>query len=136
DFHVTGVQTCALPIFLEKAARNLDRLSYLIQDLDEISKLEMGIISLTIETFDIVQLIRECIEDLEGKALQHDIQLVYKGKQHQPIPVRGDRKRIQQVLINLLENSIKYGNTGGRTSVSIFPLLEQVLVEVTDNGVG
>ena len=122
--------------FLEKAARNLDRLSYLIQDLDEISKLEMGIISLTIETFDIVQLIRECIEDLEGKALQHDIQLVYKGKQHQPIPVRGDRKRIQQVLINLLENSIKYGNTGGRTSVSIFPLLEQVLVEVTDNGVG
>src|SRR5690606_11820322 len=46
------------------------------------------------------------------------------------------RKRIQQVLINLLENSIKYGNTGGRTSVSIFPLLEQVLVEVTDNGVG
>src|SRR5690606_17505017 len=58
--------------FLEKAARNLDRLSYLIQDLDEISKLEMGIISLTIETFDIVQLIRECIEDLEGKAFQHE----------------------------------------------------------------
>ena len=110
--------------FLEKAARNLDRLSYLIQDLDEISKLEMGIISLTIETFDIVQLIKECIEDLEGKAFQHDIQLVYEGRPHQPIPVRGDRKRIQQVLTNLLENSIKYGNTGGRTSVSIFPLLE------------
>ena len=122
--------------FLEKAARNLDRLSYLIQDLDEISKLEMGIISLTIETFDIVQLIKECIEDLEAKAFQHDIQLVYEGRPHQPIPVRGDRKRIQQVLTNLLENSIKYGNTGGRTSVSIFPLLEQVLVEVTDNGVG
>ncbi|RZF58973.1 sensor histidine kinase [Sphingobacterium corticibacterium] len=122
--------------FLEKAARNLDRLSYLIQDLDEISKLEMGIISLTIETFDIVALIRDCMEDLEGKARQHDIHMRYTGKLNHPIFVKGDRKRVQQVIINLLDNSIKYGKKGGMTSISIFPLFEQVLVEVTDNGVG
>ncbi len=122
--------------FLEKAARNLDRLSYLIQDLDEISKLEMGIISLTIETFDIVVLIRDCMEDLEGKAKQHDIRMRYTGKLNHPIFVKGDRKRVQQVIINLLDNSIKYGKKGGMTSISIFPLFEQVLVEVTDNGVG
>ena len=122
--------------FLEKAARNLDRLSYLIQDLDEISKLETGIISLTIQNFDIVALIKECIEDLESKAKTQDIHIRYTGKTNHPILVKGDRKRIQQVIINLLDNSIKYGKKGGTTNVSIFPLFEQILIEVTDNGIG
>ncbi len=122
--------------FLDKAARNLDRLSYLIHDLDEISKLETGIISLTIEKFDIVTLIKECMEDLEAKAAGSNIQLRYKGKPNHPILVKADRKRIQQVLINLVDNSIKYGKKNGRTSISIFPLFEQILVEVTDDGLG
>lgn len=122
--------------FLDKAARNLDRLSYLIQDLDEISKLESGIISLKIEKFDVVALIRECIEDLEGKAAANSISIRYKGKANQPIFVKGDRKRVQQVLINLIDNSIKYGKKGGDTTISIFPLFDQMLIEVTDNGLG
>lgn len=122
--------------FLEKAARNLDRLSYLIQDLDEISKLETGTIPLILENFDIAALIQECVEDLEAKAAQNSIHLVYNGKTNHPIMVNGDRKRIQQVLINLLDNSIKYGKKGGKTSISIFSLFDQILVEVTDNGVG
>lgn len=121
--------------FLEKAMRNLDRLSYLIQDLDEISKLETGIISLTLEQFDVVALIQECMEDLEENAKQNDIRLAYRGKINQVI-VKADRKRIQQVLINLLDNSIKYGKRGGTTSVSIFSLFDQILIEVTDNGMG
>ncbi|GHE46309.1 sensor histidine kinase [Sphingobacterium griseoflavum] len=122
--------------FLEKAARNLDRLSYLIHDLDEISKLETGIISLTIEKFDVASLIKECIEDLEAKASYSNIQLRYKGKANQPVFVKADRKRIQQVLINLIDNSIKYGKKNGRTSISIYPLFDQILVEVTDDGLG
>lgn len=122
--------------FLGKAARNLDRLSYLIEDLDEISKLESGIISLTMENFDVVALIRECIEDLEGKATRHGIHMRYTGKPNQPVMVKGDRQRIQQVLVNLLENSIKYGKKGGKTSVATYPLFDQVLIEVTDNGIG
>ena len=122
--------------FLEKASRNLDRLGYLIHDLDEISKLESGIIPLTIESFDMATLIRECIEDLEGKAEQHQIQLRYTGKANHPVMVKADRKRIQQVLTNLLDNSIKYGRKGGTTKVATFPLFGQLLVEVTDNGVG
>lgn len=121
--------------FLEKATRNLDRLSYLIQDLDEISKLETGIISLTLEQFDMVALIQECIEDLEGKAKQNNVHLEYHGKLN-PVIVKADRKRIQQVLINLLDNSIKYGRKDGTTVVSIFPLFDQILVEVTDDGMG
>lgn len=122
--------------FLEKASRNLDRLSYLIQDLDEISKLETGIISLTLEQFDIVTLIQESIEDLEAKAYQNNITIQYTGKLNHPIIVNADRKRIQQVLINLLDNSIKYGKKDGTTSVSIFSLFDQILVEVTDDGIG
>ncbi|MCY4780931.1 ATP-binding protein [Sphingobacterium sp. UT-1RO-CII-1] len=122
--------------FLEKASRNLDRLSYLIQDLDEISKLETGVISISIEKFDIIALIKECIEDLEDKASKSDITIVYGGKSPQPIQVKGDRKRIQQVLINLIDNSIKYGKTGGRTKISTFLLFDQVLVEITDDGLG
>lgn len=122
--------------FLNKASRNLDRLSYLIQDLEEISKLETGIISLTMERFDIVNLIKETIEDLEGKAKKNNIALIFKGKTNHPTFVKADRKRIQQVLTNLIVNSIKYGKKNGRTSVSVFPLFDQILVEVTDNGHG
>lgn len=122
--------------FLEKAARNLDRLSYLIQDLDEISKLETGIISLSMEKFDIIALIKECMEDLEAKAAASNIRLKYKGKSQHALLVKGDRKRIQQVLINLIDNSVKYGKKGGLTTISIFPLFDQILVEVTDDGLG
>lgn len=122
--------------FLEKASRNLDRLSYLIQDLDEISKLETGVISVSIERFDIIALIKECIEDLEDKAIKSEIKISYKGKSQNPLFVKGDRKRIQQVLVNFIDNSIKYGKVGGKTTISTFPLMEQVLIEVTDNGYG
>ncbi|SFT01194.1 sensor histidine kinase [Sphingobacterium wenxiniae] len=122
--------------FLEKASRNLDRLSYLIQDLDEITKLETGIIALNIEKFDINTLIMECIEDLEDKAARNNIKIKFEKKANVPHIVKADRKRIQQVLINLIDNSIKYGKRGGVTKIAIYQIFEQLLVEVTDNGVG
>jgi two-component system phosphate regulon sensor histidine kinase PhoR len=122
--------------FLEKASKNLDRLSYLIHDLDEISKLESGRISLNIEKFDIVELIKETIENLDDKAKSQKITLVFKQKYQNVCFVKADRKKIQQVLTNLIDNSIKYGMAGGDTDIRIFPLFEQVLIEVTDNGQG
>ncbi len=122
--------------FLNKASKNIDRLTYLINDLDEISKLETGIISLHIEKFDIIQLIIETKEQLEDKAKRHNIQLVFNVKTHIPIFVKADRSKIQQVLVNLIDNSIKYGKSGGKTTISIFHLIDQVLIEVTDNGIG
>ena len=123
-------------LFLDKAAKNIDRLAYLIGDLDEISKLESGKISLHIERFDIIQLIRETKDHLIDKAARANIQIVFKAKSSSPIYVKGDRLKIQQVLINLIDNSIKYGREKGKTSISVFPLLDQILVEVTDNGYG
>lgn len=122
--------------FLDKASRNLDRLSYLIQDLDEISKLESGTVPLVIERFDIHALIKECIEDLESKAAKNEIKLQFRGKSVHPLFVKGDKKKIQQVLVNLIDNSIKYGKKQGKSTISTFLLFDQILVEVTDDGLG
>lgn len=122
--------------FLEKASRNLDRLGYLIKDLDEISKLETGTVTLVIEKFDIHTLIKECIEDLESKAALNNTKLILKVKNNHPVLVKADRKRIQQVLVNLIDNSIKYGKKDGVTTISTFSLFDQILVEVTDDGHG
>jgi len=122
--------------FLTKAARNVDRLSYLIKDLDEISKLESGEMAINYTKFKISDLIKEVIESSEMKARQHNIKLIFKKKYDEPIQVYADWEKIVQVLINLIDNSLKYGKDGGSTAVSLFELNDQVLVEVTDDGIG
>jgi two-component system phosphate regulon sensor histidine kinase PhoR len=122
--------------FLGKASKNVDRLSYLIKDLDEISKLESGEMPINYSRFKINDLIKEVFESLEIKAHQHDIKLVFKQKYDEPTMVNADREKIHQVLVNLIDNSFKYGKPGGSTSVSLFLLHDQVLIEITDDGIG
>ncbi|SEL79398.1 sensor histidine kinase [Parapedobacter koreensis] len=122
--------------FLMKASQNLDRLTFLIKDLDEISKLESGQIPINYERFDLVALIKEVLESMEDKAGMHDITLVFKEKYQHPMMVRADREKIRQVFVNLIDNSFKYGKTKGETNVRIYELFETVLVEVTDDGIG
>lgn len=73
---------------------------------------------------------------MEIKAHQHDIKLVFKQKYDEPTVVYADREKIHQVLVNLIDNSFKYGKPGGSTSISLFTLHDQVLIEVTDDGIG
>jgi two-component system phosphate regulon sensor histidine kinase PhoR len=122
--------------FLKKAERNADRLSYLIKDLDEIAKLESGEIPINFTKFKINDLIKEIFEQMELKAGQHQIKLIFKQKYDDSLMVTADRDKICQVMINLIDNSLKYGKQGGSTSVSLFELHDQVLVEVTDDGSG
>jgi len=122
--------------FLRKAQRNVDRLSYLINDLNEISKLETGEIPINYTKFRINDLIKEVFEQLEIRAKQHQIKLIFKQKYDEAFLVRADRDKVCQVLINLIDNSFKYGRKGGNTSVSLFELHDQILVEVTDDGAG
>ncbi len=122
--------------FLMKASKNVDRLSYLIQDLDEISKLESGEIPVNLTRFKINDLIKEVFESMEIKARQHNIKLIFKQKYDDAILVNADREKIRQVLVNLIDNSLKYGREEGSTAVSLFDMHEQVLVEVTDDGIG
>jgi two-component system phosphate regulon sensor histidine kinase PhoR len=122
--------------FLRKASRNVERLTYLIKDLDEISKLESGEMPINYSKFKINDLIKEVFETVELKAQKHNSKMVFKQKYDEPILVMADRDKISQVLVNLMDNSFKYGRENGTTSVSLFELHDQVLVEVTDDGNG
>lgn len=122
--------------FLKKAENNVERLSYLISDLDSISKLETGEIPINYQKFDFVLLAKEVMEGLDDRARTKGIKLFFKEKYTYPAIVSADREKIRQVLINLIQNSIKYGEENGSTAIKIFELHEQYLIEVTDDGIG
>lgn len=122
--------------YLKRASKGVDRLIYIVNDLDMITKLETGDLHLYKEGFDIVEVVKNVFELIEMKAQKKEISLSF-DKKHPPVLVRADKERIQQVLTNLIVNSIKYGKKGGTTEVSIEDLPQQkVLVRVTDNGEG
>lgn len=122
--------------FLKKAENNVERLSYLINDLDSISKLETGEMPINYEKFDFVPLAKEVMDGLEDSASNHTITLSFKEKYTTPTIVNADREKVRQILINLIQNSIKYGSENGFTAIKIFELHDQYLIEVTDNGIG
>ncbi len=122
--------------FLNKAVKNLDRLSYLVKDLDEISKLERGDIEMNFQRFDLSVLILEVIESMEIKAKMSKIEMVFKDKYNQHFMVFADREKIRQVFVNLISNSFKYGKENGQTLIKLYELHNQILIEVTDNGIG
>jgi two-component system phosphate regulon sensor histidine kinase PhoR len=123
--------------YLERADKGVERLIYIIKDLDMITKLEAGDLSLNIEPFDIVRTVQNVFELLEMKAAKKKITLTFDMDYPKPIFVNGDEERLQQVLSNLIVNSIKYGHAKGTTEVSIENLIKnKVIVRVTDNGEG
>jgi len=123
--------------YLERAEKGVERLIYLVSDLDMITKLEVGDLNLNYEYFDIVALVQSTYEMLEMKASKRDITLAFDQEYNTPIYVNADEERIQQLLTNLIVNSIKYGKQKGTTEVSIQNLIQnKVLIRVTDNGEG
>jgi two-component system phosphate regulon sensor histidine kinase PhoR len=123
--------------YLLRASKGIERLGYIIKDLDMITKLEVGDLSLNIEVFDIVELVQNVFEMLEMKASKKNITLTFDRDYPNPINVKADKERIQQVLANLIINSLKYGSEKGTTEISIENLIKnKVIVRVTDNGEG
>lgn len=123
--------------FLEKAGKNVERLVNLIQDLDEISKLERGEIKLHKQNFTIQDLIREVFETISLKAEQQKISFSLKKGCEQPIPVYADKEKIRQVITNLIDNAIKYGKYNGHVIASAYNTDgKNILVEVSDDGIG
>ena len=122
--------------FLEKAAKHVDHLSILVEDLVTISRIEAGEIKLELSDFDIKELIQDVIELLDLSAKQKSISLMTKYEDEPPVIVRADLQKIRQVLINLVNNSIKYGKEGGMTSIDLLEAQNIVTVEVADNGEG
>jgi two-component system phosphate regulon sensor histidine kinase PhoR len=123
--------------FLENTAKNVERLSNLIQDLDEISKLERGELALIKSNFVIQDLVKEVFETLSIKSEKQQISFSIKKGCEAPLTVFADKEKIRQVLINLLDNSVKYGKQGGHIVASMYKMDEKhILIEISDDGVG
>ncbi len=123
--------------YLERAEKGVERLVFIVEDLDMIAKLEMGDESLVSAPFDIVELTQNVMDLLEMQANKKDITLNFDSKHYRPIMVMGDYERIEQVLTNLIENSIKYGKEKGSTEIGIEEVINnKVLINVKDNGEG
>ena len=123
--------------FLQKTAKNVERLTNLLNDLDEISSLERGELVLYKQNFVIQELVREVFESLSIMAVEKNIQLSIKKGCESPLTVHADKEKIRQVLINLVENSIKYGKQNGNIVASMYNTDgRHVLVEISDDGIG
>lgn len=122
--------------YLERAVQNAERLQGIVEDLEEISKLESGQLILDIRKFDLKELAREVMQDLEVMASEKNISIVFKDKSDKAYDVLADQNTIRQVFTNLITNSIKYGKEGGSTKISFYDIDKNILVEITDNGLG
>ena len=122
--------------YLKRAEKGVERLIYIVEDLDMITKLESGELHLEISEFDIIELIQSVFDLLEMKAEKKKIKFHLENNDAS-VYVRGDKGKLQQVIQNLLVNSIKYGKEGGETEVSVMNFTnKKIVVRVTDNGEG
>ena len=123
--------------YLSRANKGVERLIYLVKDLDFLTNLEQGNIRLELDNFDIVVLINNVFEMMEIRLKKSNVTLEFDKDYNEPILVYGDYERIQQVLTNLIVNSIKYGIQGGKTEVRIQSFdKEKLIIRVKDNGEG
>ncbi|HLP95348.1 MAG TPA: ATP-binding protein [Saprospiraceae bacterium] len=122
--------------YLQRAAKNIERLQMIVEDLETINKLEAGQMILDLQEFDLHDLTDEVYADLEMRAHERNIRLTYKEGANQRFRIRADKESIRQVLMNLVHNSIKYGKEGGLTKISFYDMETYVLVEISDNGIG
>jgi two-component system phosphate regulon sensor histidine kinase PhoR len=122
--------------YLESCERNIERLINLIDELETINKLETGDIVLHKTSFNLPVLVGEIFEVYEMRAGQKQITLRMQHPAAARVMVYADRKRISQIFMNLIGNSINYGREGGETEVLFSDMPDRVLVEVKDNGIG
>ncbi len=122
--------------YLQRANKSVERMIHIVQDLEQITKLEAKAIQVDLQKTDLVPIVREVLELLELKAKKKNITLSFKKEPIYPIYVECDTEKIKQVLVNLFVNAIKYGVDGGFVKIAFEDMDNRVLIEVKDNGVG
>ncbi len=123
-------------LYLKRAEKSVNRMITIVDDLVSISRLESGEFKLHMERFNIVKLVEDVFESHEMLVKNYKIKLEFDRNYSKPIKVYADKKRITEVLNNLIVNSIKYGNSNGKTKVGFNEADGIILVDVTDNGIG
>jgi len=121
--------------YLVKANNSVERMIDIIEDLDEITKLESGRLSMKIDKTDIVEIVKEVVDSLEERISKAGVTVKIQN-QEKPIWVMADARKISQVLINLIINAIKYGKINGTIRIKFFDMHDNILIEVADDGEG
>ncbi|HAE31312.1 MAG TPA: two-component sensor histidine kinase [Flavobacteriales bacterium] len=122
--------------FLERASKGVDRITKIVDDLDTITKLEEGRLNLETKKQDLVELAREVMESFEIKAGKRKIEVSFDQEYNKEIFVDMNRSGIGQVFTNLINNSLNYGKEEGRTEIRFHDMETQILIEVSDDGIG
>lgn len=123
--------------YLGRANKGVERLTAIVKDLDMIAKLETNGLKLNLQPFNILELVQNVFDLFEMRAKKKNISLVFDRIYEFPVYVMGDVEKIEQVLINLVVNSIKYGKTGGITKVRVDDYNQnKFIIKVSDNGEG
>ena len=122
--------------FLERASKGVDRITKIVDDLDTITKLEEGRLNLETKKQDLVELAREVMESFEIKAGKRKIEVSFDQEYNKEIFVDMNRSGIGQVFTNLINNSLNYGKEDGRTEIRFHDMETQILIEVSDDGIG
>ncbi len=122
--------------YLERTHKSIDRMITIIEDLESITKLETGELQLNVKNFDMVQLVKDVFQFQDTNKKKYQVDLTFDRNYDKSIIVSGDKQRITEALNNLIVNSIIYGNKGGTTTVSLEELGENILISVSDDGIG
>ncbi|TDO01234.1 sensor histidine kinase [Sunxiuqinia elliptica] len=122
-------------LYLKRTEKSIDRMISIVEDLESITKLESGELKLKYESFDLVRLVDDVIEMEQMMASERKIQLQF-NRPEKPVKVLADKKRIMEVMTNLVVNGIKYGKRKGFVKISFYDLKDNLMVEVADNGLG
>ncbi|AHW59288.1 two-component system, OmpR family, phosphate regulon sensor histidine kinase PhoR [Draconibacterium orientale] len=123
-------------LYLKRTEKSIDRMVSIVEDLESITKLESGELQLNMTRFDIVKTVEEVIEMEHWQASESQITVQIINKPDRPIFVRADKKRILEVVTNLIVNGVKYGKENGYVNISFHDLEDNIIVEVADNGIG
>lgn len=123
-------------LYLQRTEKSIDRMISIVEDLESITKLESGELRLNMEKFDMVRLVEEVFDLEQMLAAERKITLEFNWKPEKPVYVTADKKRMTEVLNNLVNNGIKYNRKRGSVKVGFYDLEDHIMVEVADTGIG
>ncbi|MFC4871422.1 sensor histidine kinase [Negadavirga shengliensis] len=122
--------------FLKRAAKSLNNLEKLVQDLIILNQMESGVIRFTMAPFDLKEPIMEVMEQLEDKAQKRGVKINFQYQKDQSYRTLADRDKIYRVFQNLVSNAIKYNKEGGEVNISLKNHKNHVTIKVKDEGMG
>jgi len=123
-------------LYLTRSEKSIDRMISIVEDLESITKLETGELKPHYSVFDMVKVTEDAFEMELMLAKERKISFEFANKPDKPVMVKADKKRIMEVVTNLITNGIKYGKRNGTIKVGFYDFDDKIMVEVSDNGIG